>query len=660
MLWQTLNSEIKLPKLSGKDLNTFMLERWTNPYGNKEEFFVNWSIRLDGFNELKDELFALESKQRSWWENYQNITFQITEFDWTKRECMIPWVVIWWMWTWVSSSSLIETASKVWVWWHLSSIAIWWSYEEPDVYSKWAEFNIAFFKVETEFNTIFKEKLWLTDNQINKHLFECNENQDWIELDENFWLFGSRKEKMFRMKDLIAIYNQATELKSKWISFWINAMYKTTSYVAVLKVSTLAWIDYITTAAWNPNIHPKRIVTNFLQDTWKTDIRMPAFWLIVSIVRWAVDLEYDYFIIEDPRFAWWHLWATASMLERIPRKIWKEENLTSLRKKVWPDKPIIVAWWFNSTVNIRAVFDAWANWIQIWTTAAVSDEAVSWGWEDFKNALISWNHIWPREEIDNIAEKEYLLLKENLYKIIWETRQRLFDISPEQLCNPKTLKVLRHIHKIVFWNFNKWNVWWIDFWNVDSWELEWEDAILFDQVWWFLHKQFEDNNNEKHNPVSRWLKRIWKKAKSLVWIKNNNELLLNESLRRYWNMLKLAEQFIKFDEQWIIPTHIVFDSVVWFDARKRLWKDDWKICWEVIDTRSCVWCLNACLLAWRWEKWIPWLPDSTAFCIVEWLKQWDKTRKLPINFSWTTTVPYPEIRPFSHILAAMLWYEVTI
>lgn len=648
----------QFPSIWTKPLNTFRLETWTQPFQNKEDFFTKWTIEE---SKLSDSDFSFEKKQESWWKNYKDIELQTTNLDWTTRQIVIPWMVIWWMWTWVSSSSLIEAASKVWVWWHLSSIGIWWSYDDPSVYQWWDKFEKAYNQVENEFNSLFKDQLWLTDNQINKHLFECKE---W--LDENFWLTtDNQKEKMFRMKDLLAIYREAQDLKSKWINFGINAMYKTTSYVAVLKVATLAWIDYITTAAWNPNIHPRKIVTDFLQDTWKTDIQIPAFWLIVSIVR-TVDTNYDYYIIEDPRFAWWHLWATDSMLERIPKKVWKEENLTTLRAKVWPDKPIIVAWWFNSAESIKTILDWWlANWIQIWTLAAVSEEAVNWWWKDFKERLISWNHIWPREEIDSIAEEEYRLVKENLYKAIWETRERLFNIAPEQLSDPKTLKVLKHIHKIIFQNFDKWTIWNLELWDDSIDSLEWEDKKLFNQVWWFLSNKFDDIWNEGQNSVLRWLRKTWNKIKLLVWIENQNKRYIDEIFRRYWNMLKLAKQFNEYDEKWIIPTHIVFDSVVWFDARQRLWRNDWKLCWEVINTRTCIWCLNSCLLAWRWKKdanddvLVPSLADATAFCIVDWLEQWNTRRKLPIKFSWTTTVPYPDIRPFEHILAAMMWYEIT-
>lgn len=618
----------KFPSIWAKSLNTFKLETWTSPYQDKDSFFDSSKRKIDweyfdigwyiNWNTKED------TWERAWGKKCNpNIVLIIENADWTNRLMAIPSIIIWWMWTWVSSKSLIKAAWEIWIWWHLSSIWIWGSYEAPNVYQKWEWFEKAFEEVENKFYSIFRDKFWLSENKINKHFFECNE---W--LDENFWITESRKEKMFRMKDLIAIYEQISDiLSSSKTPFWINAMYKTTSYVAVLKVSTLAWIDFITTAAWFPNINPKIIIWNFLNDIWRQDIVMPALWLITTFSRIVTDLNYDYYIIEDARFAWWHLWWTDEMLDK-PNIVWKYENLISLRKKVWEWKPILLAWWFDSRKSIQEGFDAWANWIQFATQAAVSDEAVNWKWDDFKNLLISWNHIWPKKEIDNIAETEYIELKKWLKNTIQETREKIFNLNSEQILEPQVLKVLKYIHKIVFWNFYKWKILEDNFWNEDISELEWEDLILFNKIWSFFESKIQD------------------------------EIQINEEFRKYWNMLKLAEQFIKFDNLWIIPTHIVFDSVVWFDARKRLWKSDWKLCSEIIKTRACVWCLNSCLLAQRWKKWAPKQISSTPFCIVDWLEQWNHRREIPIYFSWTTSVPYPEIRPIRDIIAAMMWIEV--
>ena len=132
-----------------------------------------------------------------------------------------------------------------------------------------------------------------------------------------------------------------------------------------------------------------------------------------------------------------------------------------------------------------------------------------------------------------------------------------------------------------------------------------------------------------------------------------NDDAVEKVFRNYWNakkFLKWLEDF-RDDHEGKNPTHLVFDSTVWFPWRTRITKKmDIILSWKM-KSSWCVNCLTDCILATRWNATTN---SSSSFCIYDWLDQTDIDKE-NIAFSWLSTVPYPEIRPIKDTIAYYMW-----
>lgn len=709
-------------KIWPKKLNTFELHHWTDPLGNPNDYCkeeITWE-QLDRNPRFFDE----KHFQERFWEKYKPFQVITENLNWTYKIREIKPIIVGWMWTDISSKTLIQEALDLNITWHMSSIWMWWTYDNPDVYVKWAEFKENYARVTKYFYELFQDKLWLPKEFIDKEFFDClDENND------NFAVLKNPSARMFRMKDLIAIYEQASELKANWKDFWINCMYKTTSYFAAMKVAALARISFISTAAWFPGKCPKSTTTRFLKDVnqyLKTKINeVPAIWIIVSTHNMPPEIEnYDYIILEDTKYAWWHLWPETQkdVLDAIRRiKEWKKYN--------W--QPICLAWWFNSQERIKWALDNWIKWFQIWTLASVAQEARNWEWKKFKENNIALNHLWELNKNDIEMISTIQEGRKNVEWVLAQAQKDIFWITQSFMTN----RVFDYIHSQIFAiDFNKTTALSDELdenWNRKEWKIqldEQEQQIyedLMENLWFFMRETLKtkykaSNINELIDKIIQEFQTTKNKRKRKMWdeltetltkkdpnfkIENFvnketnsvNEVLnyfynieMYKVLRTYGNALKFVKVFNDFFEEnpWKVPTHLKADSVVWFKWRLRLLADCYKLL-KKVNTPRCVECLNTCNLVERWNT-----NDESAsrLCIVEWLDHRTQDEpekcatqkiddrlnhrtqyesednviqqikeimdKIIINFTWTTTVPYWEIRPFKDIIAFLMWYYV--
>lgn len=569
------------------------------------------------------------------------------------------------MWIDIWSLSLLEAASlksSTWKWYYMSShlSSIWiGDFRWYDLFDdNWKWFERYWDKIEKEFYDLFEIELWLTREQIEKHFLKNDENLNLEHDNFKIDLNKSLKERktfldssfqptnkawrIFLMKDLVALYHDVKSAKNMWLFVPINHMYKSTSYVASIKVAALAWADAITTWAWIPRtwykdkdndfVQPRDIILDFFKSIWKENYKIPAFWLIVSMTM-AYAPWYDYYIDEDPRNAWWHQWAYESMLP-YEKRVWKENVLTSLRKREWinEDTPIYAAGWINSASDIKELFDMWFDWIQLWTNFAVSKEARWWEWEDFKKALISWNHFWKETKIDEIAINSFKKLKSNIDKEIEKYRLKF--------------------EEILWLGENKVFNWWFHWFVIFKFR-EVIDVINLIESKIFKKTDWICKLSTKNHEI------IYNLMSDLLYKKYNWNLeKLRKDLRVYWNLLKAFEEFKKFESSKTLPTHLLFDSVVWFIWRLRIeWGEHRLLNETIMKSITCVQCVTHCLLRNIWwvaqEKW-------SKFCISDSLRIWDRdpNKTLILNFSWRTTCFYPEIRPIKDIIMTYAWVEV--
>lgn len=649
-------------------LNTFTFETWLHNWEplisicNKK---VDWSI-IDSQEWLEQEL-SLKNRKEVWGENYKETNKIITtRLNWTTDEIYLPSFLIGWMWIDVSSLSLLEasslkdsTGNGYFFSSHLSSI--WISvFREPNLFEengKWFEKYWSI--IEKDFYDLFETKLWLTRDQINEHFLKVDENLN-LDLENfNIKLNIPKKERktfmdssfqptnkhwiLFLMKDLTALYNDVKSAKDKWFFVPINHMYKSSSYISSIKVAALAWADAITTGAWIPRtwfhekdntfVQPRDIVSDFYKSIWKENHKMPAFWLVVSMTM-AYAPWYDYYINEDPRSAWWHQWAFESMLP-FEKRVWKENVLKSLRKREGIDKnvPIYAAGWINSASDIKELLDLWFNWIIWGTNFASTQEARWWEWEDFKKALISWNHFWNKTEIDKIAKKSAETLKSYIYIEMIIFRKKF--------------------EKIILWGEND------NFINdIEVSKNNFDKESIYNVINVIEKQIFKKDNTwlEKLNPKEKEIYNILseKLTEKYEWDIEK----LREDLRCYWNILKAFDEFKRFEELGMLPTHLLFDSVVWFIGRLRIeWREHRLLNDTIMRSVTCVQCVTHCILRNTW--WIP--PNRwSKFCISDSLRIWhiDAEKTLVLNFSWRTTCFYNEIRPVKDIILAYAWTEV--
>lgn len=600
--------------------NTIELETWLYPNWKVEDF-CKIRIPWEEFDEDKD-FFSEENKKKVFWDNYKSENIIETNIDWKNNKVKIPSIIIWWMWTNVSSASLIEGMNKLWFAWHLSSIWIWFYY----FYEKYRELFSDKFTwsndlnniINNEFDSIFKDELWLSEKFIKKHFFECEElwfeiNEDWKKLKNIGFNWELWKEKIMRMMDLIAIYKNIKNLKNAWNTVGINCMYKTSSYIAALKISIISWIDYITTAAWNPEINPKEFLKDFFKDftnLWK-DFDLPAFWLLVSSWNKRIfkDLDYDYYIFEEWEKAWWHI-------IRLGNKYDELEKIKLLFEKSWKKMPpVYAAWWVSTNKEIKEAFDAWFSWVQIWTLWAVSSEACDFNWKEFKESLIWWNHLWENREIDEKFFEEVKKVKNAFEKIVLDFNTQILHILELNKESPEIKKLKDYLFKIIY-------------------------------------NDFFDEEIQNFEELPEMEKDYYNKIKEFFYTKYDwNIQEITKMFRNLWNSKKFLKEFDKFvEENGKLPTHLVFDSSVWFPWRTKIVHKLYEVIAWKIKSNWCVNCLTDCILAWRWNiresRW-------STFCISDRLNYLNKEKHL--SFSWKSTVPYNEIRPIKDIMAYLMW-----
>lgn len=601
-------------------LNTLEFEQWLCPNWRIEDNckqVINWEL-LDSYTE---DFFSIQNKKLAFWENYKdNNQIEIVDSNWDKKNINIPTIINWWMGTNVSSGKLVEAMNKLWFWGHLSSIWIgfYYYYEKfPDLFKdnfNWKDSLKE--QVQKDFSEIFKWKLWLSDEFINKHFFQCDDL--WIN-EKNTWFNGELwRERVSRMMDLVTLYDKITNLKANSNNVWINCMYKTSSYIAALKISILSGIDYITTAAWNPAENPKEFLKDFYEDLKNSNIQfsVPAFWLLVSSWRAKVfnDFDYDYYIFEQWDKAWGHIIRLWDKFEEL-------EKIKELFRKKWINiPPIYAAWWVSSNKEIKEAFDAWFDWIQLWTIPAVSEEACDGDWEKLKKRLIWGNHLWENSDIDLEYFSETEKVERKFEELVLQFNEKILsNLSQENwveytLESPEIARVMDYIYKVVY----------NDFFGSEI-------------------KDFESLNDDE--------KELYQLIKKFIFESNNWDIKkINKILRNYWNAKKFAKELDKYIEtNWVVPTHIVFDSTVWFPWRMKITENIEEIISGAINSNWCVNCLTDCILAGRWNV----REDrGSTFCIYDRLNYHNKERN--IAFSWRSTVPYDEIRPIKDLMAYLM------
>lgn len=420
------------------------------------------------------------------------------------------------------------------------------------------------------------------------------------------------KEKITRMMDLVAIYREVWQLKKNWNNVWINCMYKTSSYIAALKISIISWIDYITTAAWNPEINPKEFLKEFVKDLeneWK-QVDLPAFWLLVSSwnKRILKDLDYDYYTFEEWETAWGHVIRLGNKYEEFAK-------IKEIFEKAWKKlPPIYAAGWVSTNQDIRKAFDAGFSWVQIWTLWAVSSEACAWNGKEFKESLIWGNHLWEDTLIDKNFYEGVNEVKEGFEKIVEDFNKQILSILEVWEESPEIKKVKDYLFKLIYNDF-------------------------FDEE----IKDFESLSPKE--------KEYYNKIKEFFYTKYDWDLdKIKKVFRNLWNSKKFLREFNDFVEKnKETPTHMVFDSTVWFPWRTKIVKYLYEVvAWEVKST-WCINCLIDCILAWRWN-----VRESrgSTFCIYNRLNYLNPDKHLA--FSWRSTVPYDEIRPIKDIMAYLM------
>jgi hypothetical protein len=603
-------------------LNTVELETWLYPNWKIEDFCkltIDWKV-LDSNIE---DFFSIQSKKIAFWENYKdNNEIETTNSDWEIENKNIPTIINWWMWTNVSSACLVEAMNKLWFWWHLSSIWIWMYYyyeshrdlfKDDFTWNEWLKDT-----VQNDFDKLFKQELWLSDEFIQKHFFVCDELCDEKNPNKkNKWFnWELAKERTSRMMDLVATYRQTKDLKSRGNNVWINCMYKTSSYLASLKIAALCWIDYVTTAAWNPLKNPKEILKDFSQDLkkeWKT-CSIPAMWLLVSSSKILADYDYDYYTFEEWALAGWHILRLSKDDKFKELKLIKDKFIKAWKKI----PPIYAAWWVSTNKEIKEVLEAWFDWVQIWTLAAVSEESCNGDWKEFKERLIWWNHLWENTEIDTKLFEWVDQAKKGFENIVGDFNKQILSILDKTEIEQETPEIKRvrdYLYKVVY-------------------------NVFFDEK----IDKLSDKEQEYYNKIKEffYVKYEWDTDK------------IRKVFRDLGNSMKFLQEFEKYvKENWKKPTMLVFDSTAWFPGRTKIIPKMYEvIAWNVKPT-WCTWCLAECICSWRWnirdDRW-------SKFCIYNRLNYLNPDKN--IAFTWRSTVPYAEIRPIRDLMAYLMWTYV--
>lgn len=608
-------NSLNLPDVN--KLNTAELEMWLDPFWWVRKYcrqILDWAE----FDKIKG-FFSHKNKKEAFQEEYydENIIF-VPQLDGSSTRIAMSTIINWWMWTNISSRNMVLAMNNIWFGWHISSIWLW-NYYFNEKYKWFNELNKddKFKIIKNEFDSIFKNELKMPDELIEKHFFKCEDL--WVQDKNTRFNWELWNERIHRMMDLVAIYKETMIIKWLGWDVWINVMYKTSSYIAATKIAILAWIDYITTAAWNPEKNPKEFLKEFYEDMrsiW-LKFRIPAFWLLISSSKILKDLDYNYYIFEEWKKAGWHIIRFEDKITGL-KKV--KEIFNKVKKRI---PPIYAAGWIYSNLSITEAFRAWFNWVQIWTNMAVSQEAVNWEWEQFKKTLISGNHLWFKSDIDELSAKNAI-------------KNELVAKRYERMTRTKVVRIIKEQAKEKQINFT------------------WEDIeIITDYFYKVVYNNFYEKDIEKLSDDQFKLLELVSNfiQEKFGW----NEKKIYEALKSYWNSLKLIKEFKRFYEENPdkVPTHMVFDSTVWFEWRTRITPKLYKVLLWKLKSSSCVNCLVDCILAWRWNvKPFRW----STFCIHDWLNQiWNWPI---IAFSGRSTVPYPEIRNIKDIMAYYMGYYI--
>ncbi len=623
-------SEIEKPKFEdfwriGK-LNTIEFNTWNNSEKSFEEIFPNWVVTWEYLDENMIEFFCEENLKTAFWEKYKQYNeIETTDLRWNKFVIKMPSIVWWWMWIDISSFSLVSVLNEAWFSGHTSSIWVGFhNYQSkyPQLFKKGYVWRKELDEiVEKDFYKKFWEELWFDEEFIDKHFFKCNdikENEVWKWFNIRNW-----KWKILRMMDLVTIFEKWSEAKKRWEIIGQNLMLKTSSYLAALKVSILAWYDYLSTSAWIPSVNPKVFLQDFFQDLKDAgyNIRIPAFWLVTATTM-GLDTDYDYYVYEEWKQAWWHT-VDWKWLERFKKDF--DKKFVNL-----PNTPLLYAAWSVSTnEELKKIFDIWYNWSQNATVFIPTDEAINGEWEWFKKAIIAWNHFWEDTELD----RKY-------YEWVEKTKEKFERFI--KLYNRKLIKYLNE----------KWGI--LD-------EETPEIAIVRDYLYKIIYNDFFDNEVKSFEDLNDKEKEYYNLLKDFISDKFGWDIeKINMVLRRYWNAKKFVKEFDKFQEKNLtLPTHVRFDSTVWYKASARVKESMVRIILSIGEIKQCVECLTWCLL---WKRWNVNSEDASKFCIKDELNPVLEEEHNPdwewIVFSWRSRCFYPEIRPTRDILAGMMGYYV--
>ncbi|MFA5917405.1 MAG: hypothetical protein WC850_04190 [Candidatus Gracilibacteria bacterium] len=601
-------------------LNTIEFENGLNPNGKIEDFC---DITIDGkvLDRNIEDFFSIQSKKIAFGKKYKdNNQIETTNSDGKITKKNIPTIINGGMGKNVSSPSLVEGMNEIGFGGHISSIDVGFFYyykKYPDLFNEdftWkSELKE---KVKKDFDELFKGELGLSDEFINKHFFVCD---DLGENDKNEGFNGELgNEKIARMMDLIVIYKETTRLKKEGNNVGINCMYKTSSYIASLKISILAGMDYITTAAGNPTMNPKEFLKEFFDDLKESnkEFSLPAFGLLVSGGRSKVftDFDYDYYTFEQGDKAGGHIIRMGDKFEELE----KIKGLFEKKGKVMP--PIYAAGGVSTNKEIKEAFEAGFSGIQIGTIPAVSEEACDGDGEVFKKRLIGGNHLGEETDLD----REFFAEGEDVLK--------------------KFEKIIEKYNGLILRNLSKET-------GIDYKEETPEIANVRDYLYKIIYNDFFDEEIKNLEDLSEEELKNYNQIKAFIFTSKNGDIKkINKVLRNYGNAKKFVKEFNKFkEENDSSPTHIVFDSTVGFPGRMKIMENIHEVIAGEVKSNGCINCLTDCILAGRGNI----REDrGSTFCIKDRLNYLNPDKN--IAFSGRSTVPYPEIRPIMDGMAYLM------
>ncbi|NDK08617.1 hypothetical protein EOM39_05255 [Candidatus Gracilibacteria bacterium] len=599
-------------------LNTVELEEGLYPNGKVEDFCKE---KVSGEELDKNpDFFSEENRKKAFGDNYKsNNEIEITEEDGSTKKVNIPTIINGGMGTNVSSASLVEAMNKLGFGGHLSSIGIgFYHYYEShkELFKENFNFDDGLCEiVQKDFDKLFKEELGLSEEFIENHFFICDELSDEKNPNKKNKGFNGQlgKERISRMMDLVAVYRQTMDLKSRGNSVGINCMYKTTSYLSSLKIAALCGIDYVTTAAGNPTMNPKVILKKFKSDLDAEGKKcsVPAIGLLVSSNKIINDFDYDYYIFEEGEKAGGHILRMGDKFKEL-------EKIKDKFKKAGKEiPPIYAAGGVSTNKEIKEALDAGFDGVQLGTLPAVSEEACNGDGKEFKERLIGGNHLGKDTDIDikfnEGVEKTitgFLELLEGFNSQILS----VLDLSENEQESIEVSRVRDYLFKIIYNDF-------------------------FDQE----IKTLEELSEKEQG--------YYNKIKNFFVEKYQGSLeKISKVFRDLGNAKKFMKEFDKYiEENGKFPNMLVFDSTAGFPGRTKIIPNMYEIIAGNIKPTGCVGCLTDCICAGRGNV----REDrGSKFCIYNWLNYLNPDNN--IAFTGRSTVPYAEIRPLKDIAAYLM------